>query len=586
MLTNPRLQPPGGDGYLAWLRNYRKAWLGGDVTAGIIVSIMIIPQSMAYAMLAGLPVEIGLYASILPLIAYALFGSSMNLSVGPVAVTGLMTATLLAPVATIGTEHYLQMAIWLALLSGVMLFALGLLRMGFLANFLSHPVISGFISGASILIILSQLPHLFGLGGMPASPQDLLDNWTPINSLILGMGLLGLLWLIYARSRMAEHLQQLGMRADISRLASRLAPILVVVLGMAVTLGFDLAVHGVPVVGELPAGLPSLQWVTPDFASLRSLFLPAALISLVSFVESVSLAQSLARRKRQRIDADRELLGLGAANLSAGLSGGFAVCGGFSRSIVNVEGGANTPLAGVIAASVIALILLTIAPLFASLPLVVLAVIILVAVTPLIDIAGLRRAWCYDRAEGLTLLSTALGVVFIGIEGGIVLGVSLSIASQLWRGSRPHVAVVGRVPGTQYFRSTRRHLVEIEPHLLALRVDESIFFANSKAIEQGVLQALVEYPDTRHMLLIMSAVNHIDGTGLDMLSELTEGLAERDITVHLAEVKGPVMDQLAKTDWVSGQVGEVFPSTDIAFNTLGGLNRLNRAANEARAEED
>ena len=573
MRDNPRLQPPGGEELLAWLRHYRLPWLSGDLVAGVVTAIMIIPQSMAYAMLAGLPVQIGLYASLLPLLGYALFGTSMSMSVGPVAVTALMTAALLAPLASIGSEQYYQLAIWLALMSGALLLVLGLLRMGFLANFLSHPVISGFISGASILIVLSQLPHLLGLSELPGSPAQLLAIWQPVNTLVLCMGLLALAWLLYARSRLAGHLQQLGIRAGAARLLARLAPILVVLVGLLVTIAWDLGARGVPVVGSLPAGLPSLVWSTPDVSTLQALLLPAALISLVSFVESVSIAQSLARRKRQSINPDRELLALGTANLGSALTGGFAVCGGFSRSGVNVEAGANTPLAGVISAVVIGLILLTIAPLFAWLPLVMLAVVILVAVAPLIDLASLQRAWRYDRREGLTLLCTAAGVLLLGIEGGIVLGVGLSIVTQLWRGSRPHVAVVGRVPGTHYFRNTQRHLVETEPQLLAMRIDENIFFANTKAIERAILQALREYPDTRELLLILSAVNHIDSTGLDMLCELSVGLRERDIQIHLAEVKGPVMDQLEQTDWIQAQVSDIFPSTHIAFNTLSELKR-------------
>ena len=569
MSQDLRLQPPGSNALFGWMRHYRRAWLAGDLTAGLVVGIMIIPQSMAYAMLAGLPVQIGLYASILPLIGYALLGSSMTLSVGPVAVTGVMTATLLAPLATVGSADYLQLAIWLALLSGLMLLGFGLLRLGFLANFLSHPVISGFISGAAILIVLSQLPKLLGLRGWPDSPLDLLGSWNTGNSLVLAMGLVALGWLLYARGKLAGHLRGLGLSATLASLLAKLAPILVVVLGVVITLLADLPNKGVPVVGEIPAGLPELVWNTPDLSALRSLLLPAALISLVSFVESVSIAQSLARRKRQSIDPDRELLGLGAANIGAGLSGGFAVCGGFSRSSVNIEAGANTPLAGVFSALLVGLILISIAPLFAWLPQVVLAAVILVAVVPLVDLASLRRAWRYDRAEGLTLLSTAVGVLVLGIEAGIVLGVCFAIVAQLWRGSRPHVAVVGRVPDTHYFRNTKRHLVEIEPHLLALRIDENIFFANTKAVEQAISQALADYPDTREVLLILSAVNHIDSTGLDMLSELTEGLRERDIRLHLAEVKGPVMDQLQHTDWIRQQIAGVFPSTDIAFNTLG-----------------
>lgn len=573
MLGNDRLQPPGGEELLAWARHYRLAWLSGDLVAGLVTAIMIIPQSMAYAMLAGVPVQIGLYASLLPLLGYALFGTSMSMSVGPVAVTALMTAALLSPLAVIGSEHYLQLAIWLALLSGGMLFVLGLMRMGFLANFLSHPVISGFITGASILIVVSQLRHLLGLQQLPSSLGQLQADWQLANSLVLGMGLVALLGLLYARNWLAGHLQQLGVGAEAARLLARLTPILVVVLGLLATHIWDLGARGVPVVGSLPVGLPSLIWSTPDLRTLQSLLLPAALISLVSFVESVSIAQSLARRKRQSINPDRELLALGTANLGSALTGGFAVCGGFSRSGVNVEAGANTPLAGVISALVIGVILLTIAPVFAWLPLVVLAVVIIVAVTPLIDLASLRRAWRYDWREGLTLLSTALGVVFFGVESGIVLGVGLSIVTQLWRGSRPHVAVVGRVPGTYYFRNTRRHLVETVPQLLAMRIDENIFFANTKAVEQATLQALREYPDTRDLLLILSSVNHIDSTGLDMLYELSEGLLGKDIHIHLAEVKGPVMDQLEETDWLRKQVATIFPSTHIAFNTLSERRR-------------
>ncbi|PKM29869.1 MAG: sodium-independent anion transporter [Gammaproteobacteria bacterium HGW-Gammaproteobacteria-11] len=583
MLENRRLQPPGGTGILAWARHYRRAWLAGDLTAGLVVSVMIIPQSMAYAMLAGLPVQVGLYASLLPLLGYALFGSSMSLSVGPVAVTGLMTATLLAPLAAAGSADYLQLAIWLALLSGLMLFVAGLLRLGFMANFLSHPVISGFISGAAILIVLSQLPYLFGLPRLPEGFSGLPALAAQINWLVAAVGAVCLLALLYARNRLAGHLQRLGLGSVMATLLARLTPILVLALALLASSVLDFAGRGVPVVGSLPAGLPVFSWVTPGLGVLQSLLVPALLISLVSFVESVSIAQSLARRKRQSIEPNQELLGLGAANIGAGLSGGFAVCGGFSRSAVNVEAGANTPLAGVVAAAVIALMLMTIAPLFAQLPLVVLAVVILLAVIPLIDVQSLKRAWRYDRVEGATLLSTALGVLLLGIEGGIVLGICLSIAAQLWRGSRPHVAVVGRVPGKQYFRNTQRHLVEIVPHVLALRIDENIFFANTKAVEQAIYRALGDYPDTREVLLILSAVNHIDGTGLDMLSELSEGLLERDVQVHLAEVKGPLMDQLEGTDWLREQVTEVFPSTDIAFTTLANLQRSVSEADDRKA---
>jgi len=557
---------------LPWLQQYRQSLLVGDLSAGLIVSVMLVPQAIAYAYLAGLPVEMGLYASLLPLLGYALFGSSMTLSVGPVAITALMTLELLSPFAVVGSAEYIQLAIWLALISGAMLFVFGLFRLGFLANFLSHPVISGFISGAAVLILLSQIRHLFGLGPESSTISGLLTHLSASNPVVMGLSIAALAWMIYARAWMQGHLEAAGIGSSTAGVLSKMAPMLAVLAAIALTWWLDLSnQHNVPVVGHLPSGLPDLVWSSPEFEQLKLLLIPALLISLVGFVESVSVAQSLGRRKRESISPNRELLGLGAANFASGISGGLAVCGGFSRSAVNQAAGANTPLAGIVSAIIIALMLVSIADIFAFMPLALLAVTIIVAVTPLIDIASLKKAWRYDRADGITLLTTAIAVIVLGVEGGILIGLCLSIATQLWRGSKPHVAVVGRIPHSEHFRNISRHDVETLPGLVAIRIDENIFFANTKAIEQAINRALSAQPDTHALLLILSAVNQIDSTGLEMLSELAEGLEAKGIAIHLAEVKGPLMDKLKDTHWYKDQVAAVFLSTHDAFNTIGAL---------------
>lgn len=557
---------------LPWLQQYRQSLLVGDLSAGLIVSVMLVPQAIAYAYLAGLPVEMGLYASLLPLLGYAIFGSSMTLSVGPVAITALMTLELLSPFAVVGSAEYIQLAIWLALISGAMLFVFGLLRLGFLANFLSHPVISGFISGAAVLILFSQIRHLFGLGSEASTISGLFTHLSASNPVVLCLSITALAWMIYARVWMQGHLQATGLGKNTAGVMSKMAPMLAVLAAIALTWGLDLSnQHGVPVVGHLPSGLPDLVWSSPELEQLKLLLIPALLISLVGFVESVSVAQSLGRRKRENISPNRELLGLGAANFASGISGGLAVCGGFSRSAVNQAAGANTPLAGIVSAIIIALMLVSIADIFAFMPLALLAVTIIVAVTPLIDIDSLKKAWRYDRADGITLLTTAIAVIVLGVEGGILIGLCLSIATQLWRGSKPHVAVVGRIPHSEHFRNISRYDVETQPGLVAIRIDENIFFANTKAIEQAINRALSAQPDTHALLLILSAVNQIDSTGLEMLSELAEGLEAKGIAIHLAEVKGPLMDKLKDTHWYKDQVTAVFLSTHDAFNTIGAL---------------
>ncbi len=554
----------------AWLRHYRAGWLAGDLTAGLIVTVMLIPQSLAYAMLAGLPPQVGLYASILPLVAYAALGSSMTLAVGPVAVASLMTASALQPLALAGSPEYAALAVQLALISGVMLLAFGVLRLGFLAYFLSHPVISGFITGSAVLIAIGQLQYILGVRIVGADVVEkitgLVRSWQYANLPTVVTGVATLVFLLLARRAMAPLLERWGVSASMAGLLAKLAPMVAVVVSTAaVAFGRLDQTAGIAVVGAVPQGLPQLALVLPDADTLGLLWLPALLIALVGFVESVSVAQSLALQRQQRIVPDRELLGLGAANIASAVSGGYPVTGGFARSVVNFAAGAHTPLAGVVSAALMALVIAALTGLFFYLPHAVLAATIIVAVTSLVDMDTLRRAWRYDRADALSLVGTALGVVALGVEAGILAGVALSLGALVWRSSRPHMAVVGRVPGTEHFRNVLRHKVETVPGLLALRVDESLFFANAVVVEDRIGEQLQLDPDLRQVLLICSAVNQIDATALEVLTELERSLAARGIVFLLAEVKGPVMDRLRDTDLGRRLEGRVFLSVHDAF---------------------
>jgi SulP family sulfate permease len=553
-----------------WLRTYRPAWLAGDITAGLIVTVMLIPQSLAYALLAGLPPEVGLYASILPIVAYALLGSSMTLAVGPVAVASLMTASALQPLATAGSAEYVALAVQLSLISGVMLLAFGALRLGFLAYFLSHPVISGFISGSAVLIAVGQLKYILGVkvagSDVMETLRGLVQALPQTKPVTLAIGVASLLFLLLARRYLAPALTRLGMSAKAAELMTKLAPMVAVIASTAVVAALKLnQTAGVSVVGNIPQGLPQLSLSLPGLSTFGQLWLPALLITLIGFVESVSVAQSLALKRQQRIQPNRELLGLGAANVASALSGGYPVTGGFARSVVNFAAGAHTPLAGVISAALMALVIAALTGLFYYLPHAVLAATIIVAVSSLIDLQTLKHAWHYDRADALSLLATALGVVALGVEVGILMGVALSLGVLVWRSSRPHIAVVGRVPGTEHFRNMERHAVQTVPGLLALRVDESLFFANATVVEDRLEALLAADPTVRRVLLICSAVNQIDATALGTLTELERSLAARGIEFTLAEVKGPVMDRLRSTELGQRLQGKVFLSVHEAF---------------------
>ncbi len=554
----------------AWLRHYRRDWLSGDLTAGLIVTVMLIPQSLAYAMLAGLPPALGLYASLLPLFAYALLGSSMTLAVGPVAVVSLMTASSITPMATQGSPEYVAMAILLALLSGLMLMVAGVLRLGFLAWFLSHPVISGFISGSAVLIAIGQVKYLLGITlsstGVLSTIGALVRHLPETNAVTAAIGSVTLLFLLLARTRLAGLLRHTGCSPKAADLATKLAPMLAVIVSTIAVALLHLDERArVSIVGHVPAGLPSLSLPLPDWDALRALWLPALLISLVGFVESVSVAQSLAIKRGQRILPDRELLGIGASNIASALSGGFPVTGGFARSVVNFAAGANTPAASMISAVLMGIVVMGLTSWFHYLPHAVLSATIIVAVLGLVDTQTLREAWQYDKADAIALLLTFCGVIVLGVEEGIVTGVVVSLAVLVWRSSHPHMAIVGRVPGTEHFRNVERHQVETLPDVIALRIDESIYFANAQLLEEKIGSLLRQQPRTRHVLLVLSAVNQLDTTGLGMLTELEKSLRSQEITLHFAEIKGPVLDRLNGTPLGERMKERIYLSTHQGF---------------------
>lgn len=555
-----------------WVASYDRMTAGKDGLAAVIVTLMLIPQSLAYAMLAGLPPITGLYASIAPLLLYAVFGSSRTLAVGPVAVISLMTAAALEPIFPSGSAAYIGAAMLLAALSGVVLLLMAVLRLGFLANFLSHPVISGFISASGLLIALSQFKYILGVSAEGQTVLQLIPSLAQqlpfINVPTLLIGGLCLVFLQLARTRLKGLLLALGLSSGWADSLTKTGPVLTIIVSVLVVTWGDLASSGVHVVGAIPEGLPALRLPTMDWQLAMQLLPVALLISLVGFVESVSVAQTLAAKRRERIDPDQELVGLGAANIAAAVSGGFPVTGGFSRSIVNFDAGARTPMAGILTALGIALTALFFTPLFHNLPHAVLAATIIVAVLSLVDFGSLKRTWRFSKQDFIAQAATMFGVLFMGVEIGIVMGVSLSLLLFLWRTSRPHSAVVGQLPGSEHFRNIERFNVIQSDTVLSLRVDESLYFPNARYLEERIIELMVDYPDCQHLVLMCSGVNLIDASALDSLEAIAERLTAAQVQLHLSEVKGPVMDQLRRSDFLNEFGGQVFVSQYAAMQAL------------------
>lgn len=564
--------------FLDWLLHYQRRDLIGDVLAGIIVAVMLVPQGMAYALLAGLPPQVGLYASILPLILYALLGTSRALAVGPVAMVSLLVATGVGQFAQPGSTDYLALALTLALLVGIIQMMMGLVRLGFLVNFLSHAVISGFTSAAALIIGFSQLKHLLGIK-IPQTESfiELLRaialHLRETNLATLTLGAIGIGILVFFNKALGSILRRRGIAESLIVPLTRSGPLLIVVVStvLVATLGLH-QLAGVKIVGEIPAGLPPLTLPTFNETRWQQLFPTALTISFVGFMESIAVAQSLASKRRQKIDANQELIGLGAANLGAAFTGGYPVTGGFSRSVVNFSAGANTGLASIITALLITLTVLFLTPLFYFLPQTILAAIILVAVSGLFDLKTPQVIWRYNKADAASLIITFAAVLLVGIETGIVIGVLASLVLYLWRTSRPHIAVVGRLGESEHFRNVLRYPVKTYPHVMAIRVDESLYFANTKYLETFLRKAIADHPEVQDLVFICSAINFIDANALETLENLIEEFREAGIITYLTEVKGPVMDRLKKVGFVD-KIGSdrIFLSTHQAMVSLGCL---------------
>ncbi len=551
---------------------YDREHFFGDVIAAVIVAIMLIPQSLAYALLAGMPAEVGLYASILPLVLYALLGTSSTLSVGPVAITSLMTAAALADVAEQGTGDYLSAAITLATLSGAMLLACGILRLGVVANFLSHSVVQAFVTASAIVIAVSQFKHLLGVDNSGDNLIELLPtlyaNTADTNFFTLALGLGVIAFLLASRQWGVACLMRLGISAHSAALLTRTAPVLGVITTILLVLGFDLESRAVAVVGDIPAGVPALALPSFSIQLARELLMPAALISIIGYVESISVGRSLGAKRREGVDNDRELIALGGANLAAAVSGAFPVTGGFSRSVVNFDAGARTQVASLLTAGLIALVAMFLTPYLYYLPKAALAGTIIVAVLSLIDFSIIKKTWRFSKRDWGSVMATLFLTLGFGVEVGVSSGVLISIGLHLYRTARPHVAEVGLVEGTEHFRNILRYKVKTFPNIINLRVDESLFFANASMLEELIYGRVAEDERITHVVLVCSAVNEVDFSALESLMEINRRLQERGVLLHLSEVKGPVLDKLQRAYFIEELSGKLFLTQHQAFTEL------------------
>lgn len=546
-----------------WVRLTTRQDVAGDLSAAAITTILLVPQGLAYAMVAGLPPVVGLYASILPAILYAILGTSRDLSVGPTSVAAIMVASATAS-AGAGIDP-VAAALILSALSGLILLAMGLLRMGVFANLLSQPVLTGFSSGAAVVIMADQLRHFAGIelptGLQPHEMVAYLGARASIlNWQTLAVGGVALVLLLAATGT-----TRAGRR--VQAVTGRLMPVLVLGLGAGAVVLFDL--ERVPLVGAISARPPMFDITMPGIGAWVALLPSAALISIIVFVESVSIAKFLGARRREAIDADQELVALGAANIGSALSGALPVAGSFSRSMVNYTSGARSQMASIFLALFTAATLLLFAPLFSGLPRAALAAIIIVAVAGLVDLRSIPGTWRYSKADGASNLVTFLGVLAYGVEAGLVMGVLLSVLLYVWRTGHPNIAVVGRLPHSTEFRSIARHKVETWSDILLVRVDENLYFANVGHVQDMITREFQKRPGIKHLVLVMSGVGFVDSSALYSLQMAAENLRAAGVTIHLADVKGPVMDRLRRTKIFEQLApGQVFPTPQVAVTAL------------------
>ncbi len=558
-----------------WLLAYRKIDLSDDIIAGVITAILLVPQGMAYAVLAGLPPELGLYASIIPPLIYAFTGSSRTIAIGPVSVAAILVASAMISLGKVpGTPEYIADVIMLSALCGSLLIVMALFRLGGLSNFLSHPVLNGFTSAAAIIIIISQIKNLTGLN-VPRGDSVInklsyvAENASQFKLPTFSLGLACILGLVFLK----PVIEKLSIKCNIdnqhARALGRTGPLFIVVISTALVFLLKLDSYDVSTVGNIPSGFPEFSLGFIKSANFKDLIPSAIIITIIAYVETVSIAKVLANRRRQKIHPNQEMMALGLSNLGSAVIGSMPIAGGFSRSMVNFTAGAKTQLASIVTALLVAVVAIWFTPYFYYMPHATLAAIIIMAVIPLIDVDAALSTWRYDKGDFSTLFITFTGVLVFDLETGLILGVLLSLGIHQWKAGHPHVAIVGRVPETEHFRNVRRHQVESWPELLLIRIDESLYFANIAYLQDVISSAVIEQPDLKHLVLICSAVNRIDHSALESLEKMTMDLKEAGITLHLAEVKGPVMDHLRQSDFLYHmQPGKTFLSTNDAVKAL------------------
>ena len=558
--------------------NYHRDKLSSDLIAAAVVTIMLIPQSLAYAMLAGLPPQYGLYASIMPIIVYSILGSSSTLAVGPVAIASIMTASALSSVTQAGLISYVDGAILLALLSGGFLMLLGFFRFGFIANFLSHSVVAGFMTASGLLIALSQMKHILGVTVSGHNFFDmavsLFSVMTKIHMMTLIIGASSIVFLLLARKFAAKLLFMCGVPLDMAKTLSRVAPVIGVIVTTMVVASLGLDQFGVAVVGDIPSGIGQFGLPSFNLEAVKALLLPAIFISIIGYVESISVGRTLAAKRQEKIVANQELIALGGANIASGLFGAFPVTGGFSRSVVNFDAGAQTQFAGIYTAIAIAIASFFLTQLLYFLPIAMLAATIIVAVLSLVDFSVITHAWRFSKSDFYAIITTIMLTLTLGVEAGVASGIIVSIILHLYYTSRPHVAEIGLLPGGEHFRNINHYKVETIPHVVSLRIDESLLFSNVHYIEDYIDELVIDRPHVTDLILHCGAINTIDLSALEMLDALNVRLGALNVRLNLSELKVPVKASLMRAHFFDRLGGTLYLSQYEAYMALSQKSQL------------
>ena len=545
---------------LKWLKTYHPTHFKADVVAALIVLAMLVPQGMAYAMLAGLPPVMGIYASILPMIIYAFTGSSTTLSIGPVAIISMMVFSALQPLFAVGSTAYIEAACLLAIMVGIISLILGLFRFGFLIQLISHPVIKSFIIASALLIALGQFKFLLDIplqtNNIPEFIGSLVNNFHHISFLSVGVSLAAISILVFLPK---------WVRSDF---LNKTIPLLLVLSSIIVVYAFNLDQHGLKTVGIIPTGLPSFHFPTWNFDLVQKLLPSAFMIAMISFVESLAIAQATALQKRDDLNSNQELIALGLANIAAGINMGFAVSGSLSRTVVNSDAGAKTPMSGVMSSLLMIAVSLYFTSFFQNLPLTILAATIFVSIWKLVTFLPFFETWKYSKADGLAMWATFFGVTCIDISTGLVIGIILTFILLLWRISRPHIAVIGLVEGTQHFRNVSRYDVLTTETIASFRIDENLNFLNAHVLKGYIITELSHNPQIQHVVINCSSISNIDLSAVEMLEDLNRELLQLGIQLHLSEVKSPVMDRLNSSRLINMLSGKIFLSHYQAIQTL------------------